>query len=207
MYYELWIILCKWKTEFTVKEFSKTFISPNPNKILYDMTKKGMLDRIGWGIYRVNSPEEYLKIKNDIKEGYEFLKQIELIYSLTGPDAVYIWTKGGYQVNRFFGFYPIHLKVKSINLKDWIQIFDSEKKKYFIKGNPIKETLFGVFYIIYRSEKINYEEIDGFHVDNLKETVRFCKDKIYTYKPALEMLDEIYDLGLNVEYKEIKTNF
>lgn len=31
--------------------------------------------------------------------------------------------------------------------------------------------------------------------------------EIYCYETALEMLDEMYNLGLKIKYKEIKTNF
>jgi hypothetical protein len=37
--------------------------------------------------------------------------------------------------------------------------------------------------------------------------VEFCQRNIYSYEPALEMLDETYKLGLKIRYMETKTNF
>lgn len=37
--------------------------------------------------------------------------------------------------------------------------------------------------------------------------MKFCQEKIYSYEPALEMMDKMYDLGLKVEYAQEITNF
>lgn len=206
-YYELWNVLWSWRKEFTVKEFSSVFVSPDPNKVLHDMVKKGFLERVGWGKYKVNSPEEYLARRTDISKAYELLKEAAMDYALTGPDAVFLWTKGGYQVDRFFGFYPIHSKVRKKELEGWKKFFSSKKQRFQVKGQPIRETLFGLFYVLYPEVSFDAEKIDGFCVISLKETVDFCQRNIYSFEPALEMLDEMYGLGLKVMYKEAKTNF
>lgn len=205
-YYELWNILWNWRKEFTVREFSSIFPSPDPNKVLHDLAKKGLLERVGWGKYRVNSQEEYLAKRTDVSKGYDLLKETDMEYALTGPDSVFVWTKGGYQVDRFFGFYPIHLKVKKDDLPKWKRFFKSKKEKYHIEGQSIKETLFGLFYVLYPEPDFKTEDVTGFKVDPLKDAVKFCQDKIYSYEPALEMLNEMHKLGLKVEYKEAKTN-
>jgi len=206
-YYELWNVLWNWKKEFTVREFSSVFASPDPNKVLHDMVKKGLLERSGWGKYKVSSPEEYLIKRINVSQAYDLLTQITMKYALTGPDAVFFWTNGGYQVDRFFGFYPIHLKVRKNDLKKWEVFFSSKKQKFHVKDQPVRQTLFGLFYVLYPEVDFKTEEIKGFHVTPLKETVDFCRRNIYSYEPALEMLDEMYGLGLKVRYKEAKTNF
>jgi len=206
-YHELWNVLWSWRKEFTVREFSSVFISPDPNKVLHDMVEKGFLERSGWGKYRVNSPEEYLARRIDISKAYDLLKEAGMDYALTGPDAVFLWTKGGYQVDRFFGFYPIHLKVRKKDLERWKNFFKSRKRRFQVKGQPIRETLFGLFYVLYPEADFDVEEVDSFSVIPLKETVDFCQRNIYSFEPALEMLDEMYGLGLKVMYKETKTNF
>jgi len=205
-YHELWYVLWSWKKEFTVKEFSSVFASPDSNKVLHDMVKKGLLERFGWGKYRVNSPEEYLTRRTSTSQAYDLLNQTGMEYALTGPDAVFFWTKGGYQVDRFFGFYPIHLKVRKDDLGEWKRFFSSRKQRFYVKDQPIKETLFGLFYVLYPEADFKAEKVEAFRVDPLKETVKFCQSKIYSYEPALEMLDRMYGLGLKVEYKEAKTN-
>ena len=127
-------------------------------------------------------------------------------YAFAGPDAVFFWTKGGYQVDRFFGFYPIHLKVEKQDLGRWKQFFGLKRQKLCVKGQPSRQTLFGVFYVLYPEVDFEAEEVSGFCVSPLKEVVEFCQKHIYSYEPALEMLDEMYNLGLNVKYMEAKTN-
>ncbi|HVP16768.1 MAG TPA: hypothetical protein VMT42_05320 [candidate division Zixibacteria bacterium] len=205
-YYELWNVLWNWKKEFTVKEFSSVFSSPDANKVLHDMTQKGLLDRSGWGEYKVNSPEQYLAKKTNVSRAYELLNEANMDYALTGPDAVFFWTKGGYQVDRFFGFYPIHLKVRKEDLRKWEKFLRSRKHRFHVRDQPVKETLFGLFYVLYPEKDFKTENVEAFRVDPLKDTVEFCQSKIYSYEPALEMLDEMYSLGLKVEYKETKTN-
>jgi len=206
-YHELWNVLWSWRREFTVREFSSVFASPDPNKVLHDMVKKGFLERSGWGKYRVNSPEEYLARKVNISKSYDLLKESAMNYALTGPDAVFLWTKGGYQVGRFFGFYPIHLKVRKKELEEWKSFFRVRKQRFQVVGQRVRETLFGLFYMLYPEVEFDAEKIDGFCVIPLKETVNFCQRNIYSFEPALEMLDEMYGLGLKVMYKEAKTNF
>jgi hypothetical protein len=206
-YYELWNILWNWKKEFTVKEFSSVFASPDPHKVLHDMTKKGLLGRTGRGRYKVNSPEEYLAKRTNIPQAYNLLTQATMKYAFTGPDAVFFWTKGGYQVDRFFGFYPIHLKVIKNDLNRWKVFFGSKKLSFHVEGQPLRQTLFGLFYMLYPEVCFKTEKINGFHVIPLKETVDFCQRNIYSYEPALEMLDEMYGLGLKASYREAKTNF
>lgn len=196
-----------WKKEFTVREFSSIFASPDPNKVLHDMVRKGFLERVGWGKYKVSSPEEYLIKRTNIGRSYGLLNEAGMHYALTGPDAVFFWTRGGYQVDRFFGFYPIHLKVEKKDLKKWESFFSSRRQRFHVKDQPIRQTLFGLFYVLYSEVNFRTEEVNGFRVIPLKETVEFCQKNIYSYEPALEMLDETYDLGLNVRYMETKTNF
>lgn len=205
-YYELWNVLWNWKKEFTVKEFSSVFSSPDANKVLHDMVKKGLLERRGWGKYRVNSPEEYLARRMNISQAYELLNQAGMDYSLTGPDAVFLWTKGGYQVDRFFGFYPIHLKIKRNDLRRWEKFLGSRKQRFHVKDQPVRETLFGLFYVLYPQKDFRTANVEAFRVDPLKDTVKFCQSRIYSYEPALEMLNEMYGLDLKVEYREAKTN-
>ena len=206
-YHDLWTVLWNWKKEFTIKEFYSIFASPNPNKVLHDMARKGFLERVGWGKYKVNSPEEYVTKRTNIGRSYSLLNEAGMPYALTGPDAVFFWTRGGYQVDRFFGFYPIHLKVKEKDLKKWKSFFSSRKQRFSVKDQPIRQTFFGLFYVLYPEADFRAEDVRGFCVTPLKETVKFCQRNIYSYEPALEMLDETYNLGLKVRYMEAKTNF
>lgn len=203
-YYELWAILGKWKSEFefSSREFARTFPSPNPRKVLHDMTKKGLLDHLGYGRYRVKSPDEYVKMKNNVGSAYELLRKSELPYALADVDAVFAWTKGGYNVGRFFGFYPVHIDVRESDIAAWKRFLRKAGKKAFFKDSSPKETLFGVFYVLHPVKRIESNTVEGLKVEPLAKTVEFCKKNIYAFEPALEMLDEEYRLGLRARYSQ-----
>lgn len=203
-YYELWSVLWSWKGEFTAREFRSTFPSPSPGKVLHDMAKKGFLEKVKRGKYKVNSPKEYSEKKFNLREAYELVNEARMDYAFAGPDAVFFWTKGGYNVDRFFAFYPIHLKVKRHEVDKWRSFFKG--RKVHVNGEPVKETLFGVFYVLYPEPKFRVEKIEGFRIIPLEETIEFCQENIYSYEPALEMLNEMYSLGLEVKYMETETN-
>src|SRR3989449_4597092 len=203
-YYELWNTMSQWRSEFTVRDFSATFASPDPGKVLHDMCRKGLLEKTGWGRYRVTPQDQYVRKKADISAAYDRIRSAGVVYAFTGPDAVFFWTKGGYNADRFFGFYPVVFKVKREDLRRWRNFFESEKKKWFVQGKPSKETLYGIFYYLQPVGKLPKIEIDGYSVDSLNETIKFCKDKAYTYEPALEMLDEMYDLDMGIKYRDFK---
>jgi hypothetical protein len=205
-YHELWAVLSNWRKEFSSGDFARTFYSPDPNKVLHDMAKKGMLEHISTGRYRVRSGNEYVYEKYDVSKAYEFLSKGELPYALTGVDAVYVWTHGGYNVDRFFGFYPIHVRVKKTHVSKWRKALAENGWKAFLHGERPRETLFGLFFMLYPEEKIEADKVESLKVDSLKATVEFCKKNIFSFEPALEMLDEEYRLGLGVKYREIKTN-
>lgn len=198
MSYELWTILNKWRSEFSSADFASSFLSPNPRKTLHDMTKKGFLEHLGYGRYRVISTDDYATVKNDVRGAYDLLKEASLSYALTDVDGPFVWTKGGYNAGRFFGCYPIHLKVRKSDAKEWRRFFATHGKKSLRMDSKPRETAFGVFYVLHPSEKVEAETIEGLKVEPLKETVEFCMKNAYTFEPALEMLDREYQLGLGI---------
>jgi len=205
-YYELWITLVNWKGEFTVKEFRRVFISPDPNKVLHDMTRKGFLENTGWGKYRVVGPGRLFKKKTNILKSYKMVNEAKMTYAFTEKDSVFIWTRGGYQVGRFACFYPIHIKIRRADLGKWKSFFKPRGKMFHVFGKPVEKTFFGIFYVLYPENTFRAERVDSFSVIPLRETVEFCRKNIYTYEPALEMLNKMYALGLKIEYKESATN-
>lgn len=203
-YYELWTILQTWKKKFSTKEFKKTFPSPDHNKVLHDMTKKRLLDREQRGEYKVNNPLEYARKRFSVSDAYEAVKQAGMKYALTGPDAVFIWTKGGYNTDRSPASYPIHLKIKENQTREWQELLKTHGRKTHTKGKRVNKTLYGTYYILHPKTQFKAVDVDRYKTDPLKDTVKFCKNNIYTYEPALEILDEMYNLGLKIEYREAK---
>ncbi len=202
-YYELWTILNSWKHEFRTNEFARTFASPNPRKVLHDLSRKGFLEHLGYGRYRVRGVEDYVRARNDLERGYDLLRRSELHYALTDVDGVFVWTKGGYNAGRFFGFYPIHLRVRGKDVPKWKSLFRKAGRKYLLATSKPRETMFSVFYVLHPVGRIKAETVGGLNVEPLGETVDFCKTHAYTYEPALEMLDKEYRLGLKVKYAHV----
>ena len=154
----------------------------------------------------MNSPKKYLEIRFNVRGAYEVVREAAMDYAFTGPDAVFFWTKGGYNVDCFFAFYPIHLKVKKDKLVKWKRFFESKGRRFHVNGEPVKRTLFGAFYVLYPEDEFRAKEVEGFKVIPLDETVKFCRRNIYSYEPAFEMLAEMYGLGSGAKYREAKTN-
>lgn len=199
-YYELWAILGNWKPEFSVEDFASAFPSPDSRKVLSDMTNKKLLERIERGKYRVTTPTRYVSSKYNIGEAYDFLRGSVLPYALTDVDGVLVWTNGGYNANRFFGSYPIYIRVRESDVRRWRRYLSGVGKKYVV-GTRAEETLYGIYYAIIPAARLESETVNGLRVDPLKSVVRFCLDNPYTYAPALEMLDKKYSLGLNARYE------
>lgn len=187
-YYELWTILTGWRREFSTAEFARTFPSPNPRKVLHDMVGKGLLEHTGRGTYTVRSIGDYAMMKNDVRAGYDLLSASSLPYALTGVDGIFVWTRGGYNAGRFFGSYPIHLKVLRKDLSSWRSFFSKAGKKSFLAGRRLRETLFGVFFLLYPEMGFDAEVVEGLKVEPLRETLEFARKNSYTFEPAMEML-------------------
>ena len=200
-YYELWIILGNWKSDFSTEDFARAFSSPDPRKVISDMYTKGFLNRKRRGLYEAVRPESYAKVRNNVDEGYELLRRSKLSYALTRADGVFVWTKGGYNANRFFGSYPISVTIAASDIEKWMSFLDSNRKKYILGGARPDETLYGVYYVLFPVDKVESISANGFKVEPLEKTVYFCLRESYTYEPALEMLDRRYNLGLDIKYE------
>lgn len=194
-YYELWTILGNWKSEFSAEDFAGAFSSPDPRKVLYDLTNKGMLERIGRGVYRVMSPDRYLSSRYNVDAAYDVLRTAKAPYALTDVDGVFVWTKGGYNANRFFGSYPIYIRVMNSDLEYWKKYLSLGRRKCVVGGTKPKETLYGIYFVLLPAARVDFDMVNGLEVDMLKDVVGFCRKDPYTYAPALEMLDGEYDLG------------
>ena len=147
-----------------------------------------------------NKTLQYIKetLTKDIRFNYDVLSLFGIDYCFTKTDAVFIWTKGGYNIARYKSFYPIFIKVKTKDKK----LFEEYCKKLnlFVKKKS------GVFYkaIFLDDFKVSYN--DGIPVDSLKKTIVFMEENRYNFEPALEMVKEMYKKKIKIKYKEVVTN-
>lgn len=137
-------------------------------------------------------------LSNDVRFYYNALALFGITYCFTKTDAVFIWTKGGYNIARYKEFYPIFIKIKA---KDK-ELFEGYCKKLSLSANKKA----GIFYQVAYLDEFYIDYCDGIPVDSLEETIHFMKKNIYNFEPALEMIKEMYKKRIKAEYKEVITN-
>lgn len=139
-----------------------------------------------------------LRRKMDLKDAYLLPNFSGMKYAFTKTDAVFIWTEGGYQIARSRKDYPIFIKILEDDLGEWNDFFEGFSVEYRV-GERDGE---GIYFVLYTEENFESEWVENSSVMPLRETVEWAQKYKMNFQPALEMLDEKYGLGLNVEYKE-----
>ncbi len=142
----------------------------------------------------------YIKknFSKDINFYYTVLKLFGVKYCFTKTDAVFTWTKGGYNIGRYKDYYPIFIKLK----RDQLNVFKWYCKKLDLKINAKK----GIFYSIETVNKNFEPSYSGdIPVESLDWTIKFMDRYVYNFQPALEMVNEMYGKKIKIRYRE--TNY
>jgi len=171
-------------------------------KWVKEMAKEGILKE-EWRGFSLNEDNENYKetvkiIRKSLQnpKGYYLcLTLMGINYCLTKTDAVYLYTEGMYNIARYKENYPIFIKVRKKDYKLFLEYCNKLKLKINAKG--------GVYYHVETANDFRFSEKEGFLVEPLDETIRFMKDNIYNFQPALEMIKEAYDVKINAKYKGI----
>ncbi|QLH81385.1 helix-turn-helix domain-containing protein [Halosimplex pelagicum] len=128
-----------------------------------------------------------------ISEAYVLPQFAGMEYAFTGIDAVYVWTRGGYQVARDPEDYPLFIAVHESELDAWTEFFDrfgiptSEERQ-------LTEDLDSAIQIVLEPRsQITAEMVDGRPVIPLQETVAFANEYYATFESALDILGRMYD--------------
>ena len=174
-------------------------------KWVQDLAKAGVFRSTKAKIYVNEENEFYQKtiafitdvLAKDVSFYYDVLTLFGIKYCFTKTDAVFMWTKGGYNIARYKEFYPIFIKVKKEDKK----IFENYCKK--LRLNTQKKN---IFYNVAYADKIEASYTDSMPVDSLNETIQFMEQNRYNFEPALEMIKEMYKKKIKVKYKEAVTN-
>ena len=53
--------------------------------------------------------------------------------------------------------------------------------------------MFGLFYVLHPETRIRSETVSELRVESLSDTLRFCRNNMYTFEPALKMLTANYE--------------
>lgn len=120
-------------------------------------------------------------------------------YRYTKTDAVFIWTKGGYQIGRNQDDYPLFIDVLEDDVEDWVEFFQSFGVETTVGGRTEKS---GIHAVLYPQEEMEIGRVESASVTPLAETVEWAQQYRPNFQPALEMLDSLYDLELGVEYSD-----
>ncbi|ELY35504.1 helix-turn-helix domain-containing protein [Natronorubrum tibetense] len=128
-----------------------------------------------------------------ISEAYVLPQFAGMEYAFTAIDAVYVWTRGGYQVARDPEDYPLFIAVYESDLDAWTAFFDRFGIPAAEERQPAAD-LDGAIQVVLEPEaQIEAEMVEGRPVISLQETVAFANEHYAHFQSALDMLDRMYD--------------
>lgn len=133
-----------------------------------------------------------------LEDAYLLPNYAGMEYRFSRTDAVYIWTRGGYQIGRSQDDYPILIDILEGDLERWKQFLDGFAVDYSVDEREGE----GIYFVLFPRENFESEWFENSRVTPLDETVEWAQRYEVNFQPALEMLDEMYDLDLGVEYRE-----
>ncbi len=173
---------------------------------IQELARKGVVRLTRMKMYLNENNEFYRQTINYIHRtlgsyasfNYEVLSLFGIRYCFTQTDAVYIWTKGGYNIARYREYYPIFIKVHRHDK----EIFEWYVRKLGLGINKPN----GIFYTVQYVDSIEPTYYEGMPVDSLEDTIQFMKQYQYNFLPALEMIQELQPRPGIVQYQEVVTN-
>ena len=185
---------------FTIDDFRMNFPSPQPAKVVHDLIRLDFMKRIKRGKYKIFRPQEFVnKIVKKNLEKNDILKKAERTYAFSDSSAVNLWTDGYYWTDFTKGFKPVHIKILKKDAEYWNDFFKRNDVEYVFENED--KTLFGLTYVVHPVERIKTKFKDGTPVIPLEETLKYCQEKKFTYRPAFEYLDKKYGLHLFKSYE------
>jgi len=137
-----------------------------------------------------------------IQEAYVLPQFAGLEFAYTSIDAVYIWTRGGYQVARDPDDYPLFIAIDETDRAEWMQFFERFDLPVAEARQPSEETDQSIQFVLEPRGTVEADLVDGRPVIPLQETVAFAREHHATFQSALDMLARMYDaVETNTEYR------
>ena len=137
-----------------------------------------------------------------IPEAYVLPQFAGMDYAFTAIDAVYVWTRGGYQVARDPGDYPLFVAVEADDLEEWEHFFDQFGLTVAQERRPADDVEGPIQIVLDLRDTVEAELVDGRPVIPLDETVEFANEHYATFQSALDMLDRMYeDVDTDADYR------
>ena len=182
----------------------------------YGWTYKWMSELEGIGVIKRKKQEIYIDknskfykemvrlIKTSLRDNlslsdaYLLPNLAGLEYIFTDTDAVFIWTKGGYNIGRSKDSYPIFIEILENDKNSWEGFFSKLNIKYAFRNERKK----GIYFVVSLSKSIEKEYCERNPVLPLIKTIEWAKEYSFNFQPALEMLDEMYNLNIGIRYAQ-----
>lgn len=121
-----------------------------------------------------------------------------LDYAYTKTDAVYVWTKGGYQIGRNQDDYPVFIDVAADEVAAWQAFFAD----FGVDARVAERDGDGIYFVLFPQDRIDADWVEHAAVTPLPDTVDWMRQHEASFQPALEMIDEMYDVDIDVTYRE-----
>ena len=128
-----------------------------------------------------------------IPEAYVLPQFAGMEYAYAAIDAVYVWTRGGYQVARDPEDYPLFIAVHASDLDAWVEFFDRFGIPTAEDRQPAEDLDGAIQVVLEPRSRIETQLVDGRPVVPIEETVAFANEYYATFQSALDMLDRMYD--------------
>lgn len=137
-----------------------------------------------------------------VEEAYVLPEFGEWPFAFTRVDAVYVWTRGGYQVGRDPDDYPLFLAVREGDVDAWASFFASFGVPTGFERRPPDELDGPLQVVLEPRASLDVERVDGYPVVPRAETIEYMREHSAQFQSALAMLDRTYDdLDLDVAYR------
>src|SRR6267143_2922218 len=106
--------------EFSAREFARRTANPRAAKLLSELKRRGLVARVGRGLYRNLPPEERLDLRaREWARARRLIVGAGLPMAWDGPSAVEAWTAGSYVVSPSVLTREFHLVVPKASVKSW----------------------------------------------------------------------------------------
>lgn len=128
-----------------------------------------------------------------VSEAYVLPHFAGLDFAYTGIDAVYVWTRGGYQVARKPEDYPLFLAIEENDLEEWERFFSGWGIPVNQERQSPDDVAGAIQVVLEIQDTVDAEQVDGRPVIPLDETVAFAREHYATFQSALDMLGRMYD--------------
>ncbi|MDY6788519.1 MAG: helix-turn-helix domain-containing protein, partial [Candidatus Nanohaloarchaea archaeon] len=122
--------------------------------------------------------------KLELKDAYLLPNFSGLKYAYCKTDAVFVWTKGGYQIGRSKKEYPIFIQILEDDLEEWKEFF----QRFSVEFNIGERGGTGIYFVLYPVDSFETEWVENAQVVPLEDTMDWAEKYKYNFQPAIEML-------------------